>query len=236
LGLTFDEVARAVRATLAECGRRRSSHVDGNFQLQARNLADTETRFRKHHGAPNRRWRHGARGRRRDGERRLPRREPLFAHERRSRRHHRAADRRPFNIWETAAATSKPRSTRFRAQLPAGVQITTIYNEVEDYNSLLGILFSNAGQGFLLIFVLLLLTLHPKVAFWATLGVMTAFAGSFFILPYLGVSLNFMSVFGFLLVLGIMVDDAIIVGEAIYERAERGHTGVDASIYATQWC
>src|SRR5262249_11472876 len=45
---------------------------------------------------------------------------------------------------------------------------------------------------------------------------------------------NFMSVFGFLLVLGIMVDDAIIVGEAVYERAERGHTGADASILATQ--
>ncbi len=89
-------------------------------------------------------------------------------------------------------------------------------------------------QGFVLIFVLLLLTLHPKVAFWSTLGVMTAFAGSFFILPYVDVSLNFMSVFGFLLVLGIMVDDAIIVGEAVYERAERGHTGADASILATQ--
>jgi multidrug efflux pump subunit AcrB len=114
------------------------------------------------------------------------------------------------------------------------VQITTIYNEAEDYNSLVGILLQNAGQGFFLIFVLLLLTLHPKVAFWATLGVMTAFAGSFFILPYVDVSLNFMSVFGFLLVLGIMVDDAIIVGEAVYERAERGHTGADASILATQ--
>ena len=63
---------------------------------------------------------------------------------------------------------------------------------------------------------------------------MTAFAGSFFILPYVDVSLNFMSVFGFLLVLGIMVDDAIIVGEAVYERAERGHTGADAAILSTQ--
>src|SRR5690606_13426635 len=80
----------------------------------------------------------------------------------------------------------------------------------------------------------LLLTLHPKVAVWSTLGVITAFAGSFFILPYIGVSLKFMSVFGFLLVLGIMVDDAIIVGGSIYERAERGHTGADSAILATQ--
>jgi multidrug efflux pump subunit AcrB len=114
------------------------------------------------------------------------------------------------------------------------VEITTVYNESEDYNALVGILFSNALQGFGLIFLLLLVTLHPKVAAWSTIGVMTAFLGSFFILPYLDVSLNFMTVFGFLLVLGIMVDDAIIVGEAVYERVERGEHGADASILATQ--
>src|SRR5262249_21772214 len=141
------------------------------------------------------------------------------------------ADR--FNIWQTDKAVREALDD-MRAEAPAGVEITTIYNEAEDYNALVNILLQNAAQGFFLIFVLLLLTLHPKVAFCATLGLMTAFAGSFFILPYVDVSLNFMSVFGFLLVLGIMVDDAIIVGEAVYERAERGHSGADASILATQ--
>jgi multidrug efflux pump subunit AcrB len=232
-GLTFDEVARAVRATSLNAGAGAVRTSDGNFQLQARNLADSEIDFEN---IVVRQTEDGGTVRVGDVATVSDGFQDVNLYSRMNGDPAaiiavQTADQ--FNIWETAAAVQTT-IDEMRAQLPAGVQITTIYNEVEDYNSLLWILFSNAGQGFLLIFVLLMLTLHPKVAFWSTLGVMTAFAGSFFILPYLDVSLNFMSVFGFLLVLGIMVDDAIIVGEAIYERAERGHTGVDASIYATQ--
>lgn len=232
-GLTFEEVARAVRSTSLNAGAGAVRTADGNFQLQARNLADTELDFENiiiRQTPDGGTVRIGDVATVNDGfqdvnlySRMNGEPAAIIAVQ--------TADR--FNIWETDKAVQEV-LTDIRAELPQGVQITTIYNEVEDYNSLLEILFSNAAQGFFLIFVLLMLTLHPKVAFWATLGVMTAFAGSFFILPYVGVSLNFMSVFGFLLVLGIMVDDAIIVGEAIYERAERGHTGADASIYATQ--
>jgi len=232
-GLTFDDVASAVRASSLNAGAGAVRTDDGNFQLQARNLADTELDFEN---IIIRQTPDGGTVRvadvatvvdgfvdtnlysRMNGEPAI-----LVALE--------TADQ--FNIWNTANAMDETLEA-FRATLPAGVQLTVIQDESQDYNALLGLLFQNALQGFVLIFVLLLLTLHPKVAFWATLGVMTAFAGSFFILPYVGISLNFMSVFGFLLVLGIMVDDAIIVGEAIYERAERGHTGVDASIMATQ--
>ncbi|HYD88914.1 MAG TPA: efflux RND transporter permease subunit [Vitreimonas sp.] len=232
-GLTFDEVARAVRGNSLNAGAGAVRTADGNFQLQARNLADTELDFENiiiRQTPDGGTVRVGDVATVSDGfqdvnlySRMNGEPAAIIAVQ--------TADR--FNIWETDKAVQETLD-EIRAELPQGVQITTIYNEVEDYNSLLEILFSNAAQGFFLIFVLLLLTLHPKVAFWATLGVMTAFAGSFFILPYMDVSLNFMSVFGFLLVLGIMVDDAIIVGEAIYERAERGHTGADASIYATQ--
>ena len=231
-GLTFDEVARAVRGNSLNAGAGAVRTADGNFQLQARNLADTELDFENiiirqtpdggtvtvgDVATVNDGFQDVNLYSRMNGEPAA-----IIAVQ--------TADR--FNIWETDKGVQETLD-EIRAELPQGVEITTIYNEVEDYNSLLEILFSNAAQGFFLIFVLLL-TLHPKVAFWATLGVMTAFAGSFFILPYLDVSLNFMSVFGFLLVLGIMVDDAIIVGEAIYERAERGHHGADASILATQ--
>ena len=66
---------------------------------------------------------------------------------------------------------------------------------------------------------------------------MTAFAGSFFILPYVDVSLNFMSVFGFLLVLGIMVDDAIIVGEAVYETGRaRPPRAPTRRSWPRNWC
>lgn len=232
-GLTFDEVARAVRASSLNVGAGAVRTADGNFQLQARNLADTELDFEN---IIVRQTPDGGTVRIRDIATVIDGFEDVNLYSRMNGEPSalvtvQTAD--TFNIWETNKSVQET-LTEMRAELPAGVRITTIYNEVEDYNSLLWILFSNAGQGFFLIFVLLLLTLHPKVAFWSTLGVMTAFAGSFFILPYLDVSLNFMSVFGFLLVLGIMVDDAIIVGESIYERAERGHTGADASILATQ--
>ncbi len=231
--LTFDEVARAIRANSLNAGAGAVRTADGSFQLQARNLADTELDFEN---IVIRQTPDGGAVRlgdvakvvdgfqdvnldsRMDGDRAAM----LFVQNDDS-----------FNIWETSKAVQEE-LTKFREQLPQGVELTVVFDRNEDYNALLGILFQNALQGFFLIFLLLLLTLHPKVAFWATLGVMTAFAGSFFILPYVDVSLNFMTVFGFLLVLGIMVDDAIIVGEAVYERAERGYSGADASILATQ--
>ncbi len=232
-GLTFEEVARAVRANSLNLGAGAVRTADGTFQLQARNLADTQLDFEN---IIVRQTPDGGAVRLGDVATVIDGFQDTNLYSRMNGEPSaiisiQTADR--FNIWDTNKAVQEA-LTETRAELPTGVQITTIYNETEDYNSLLWILFSNAGQGFFLIFVLLLLTLHPKVAFWSTLGVMTAFAGSFFILPYLDVSLNFMSVFGFLLVLGIMVDDAIIVGESVYERAERGHTGVDASIFATQ--
>ncbi|QGZ94086.1 efflux RND transporter permease subunit [Terricaulis silvestris] len=232
-GLTFDEVSQAVRASSLNAGAGAVRTQDGNFQLQARNLADSELDFEN---IIVRQTSDGGIVRLRDVATVNDGFQDVNLYSRMNGEPSalvtvQTADR--FNIWDTDKAVRETLE-EIRSELPAGVQITTIYNEAEDYNALVGILLQNALQGFFLIFVLLLLTLHPKVAFWATLGVMTAFAGSFFILPYLDISLNFMSVFGFLLVLGIMVDDAIIVGEAVYERAERGHSGADASIMATQ--
>ncbi|MEQ1618240.1 MAG: efflux RND transporter permease subunit [Terricaulis sp.] len=232
-GLTFDDVARAVRGSSLNIGAGAVRTGDGNFQLQARNLADTELDFEN---ITVRQTPDGGVVRVGDVARVIDGFQDTNVYSRMNGQpaalvalH--VADR--FDIWETNKAVHESLD-EFRKTLPTGVELTTIYDQAEDYDALMGILFQNASQGFFLIFFLLLLSLHPKVAFWATIGVMTAFAGSFFVLPYVGVSLNFMSVFGFLLVLGIMGDDAIIVGEAVYERAELGHHGVDASILATQ--
>jgi multidrug efflux pump subunit AcrB len=232
-GLTFDEVSRAIQQSSLNISSGAVRTADGDYQLRARNLADNEVDFEN---IIVRQTPDGGVVRVRDiatvidgfedvnffaktnGEPSIT----LFVL---------TADK--FNIQQTAKALNDYLKIQ-RAQLPAGVSITPVYNEVEDYSALTSILFQNALQGFALIFFLLLITLHPKVAFWATIGVVTAFAGSFIILPYLNVSLNFMTVFAFLLVLGIMVDDAIIVGEAVYERVERGERGVDAAILATQ--
>ncbi len=232
-GLTFDDVARAVRSSSVNAGAGAVRTADGNFQLQARNLADTQVDFENiivRQTPDGGIVRVGDVAHVVDGfvDTNLYSRmngEPAMLVALMT------ADQ--FNIWDTRKAVYET-IEHFRTTLPQGLQLTMVNDESEGYNELLNLLFQNAAQGFFLIFVLLLLSLHPKVAFWATLGVMTAFAGSFFLLPYLGVSLNFMSVFGFLLVLGIMVDDAIIVGEAVYERTEKGHHGADSAILATQ--
>lgn len=232
-GLTFDELARAVRADSLNASAGAVRTPDGNFTLSARNLADTQRDFEN---IIIRQTPEGGAVRVRDVARVIDGFQDVNLWSRMNGEPSvlisiQTADR--FNIWDTNRALQEflPEA---RENLPAGMQLTTVYNENEDFNALLNILVSNASIGFLLVFALLLLTLHPKVAAWVTAGVAVAFAGSFFILPYVGVSLNFLTVFGFLLVLGIMVDDAIIVGESIYERAERGLTGADNAILGTQ--
>lgn len=233
-GLTFDDVSRAVRATSLNVSSGRVRTGDGDFQLRARNLADTSFDF----GAVIlRETPDGGVVRVRDVAKIVDGFEDRNVYNRLDDDASilvsiQTADR--FNIWKTSEAAHKV-IEEMRAELPEGVGIRLFYDEAEDFSTLANILFSNAVQGFFLIFLLLLLSLHPKVAAWATIGVMTAFAGAFFILPFVDVSLNFMSVFGFLLVLGIMVDDAIIVGESVYEQVERtGKGGVENSILATQ--
>lgn len=232
--LTIDDVSRAVQSTSLNVSAGRVRSDDGDFQLRARNLADTKSQF---DDIIVRETPDGGQVRVRDVATVIDGFEDRNIYNRLGDDPSilvtvQTADR--FNIWKTSKAVHKI-IDEMKTQLPQGVGIRVFYDETEDFGTLTSILFSNAAQGFFLIFFLLMITLHPKVAFWATLGVMTAFAGSFFILPFVDVSLNFMSVFGFLLVLGIMVDDAIIVGEAIYERTEStGRGGADNSILATQ--
>ncbi|MEZ5996670.1 MAG: efflux RND transporter permease subunit [Hyphomonadaceae bacterium] len=232
-GLTFDDVSRAVRSESLNASAGLVQTPDGNFQLSSRNLADTSREFER---IIVRQTQDGGAVHVRDVGNVVDGFQDTNLYSRMNGEPSalvvlQTADR--FNIWNTNKAVQDA-LREFRSGLPAGVDVTLIYNENEDFNALLSILLWNALQGFALVFILLMLTLHPKVAFWVTTGVMVAFAGGFFILPYVGVSLNFLSVFAFLLVLGIMVDDAIIVGESIYERAERGETGVDNAILATQ--
>lgn len=75
-------------------------------------------------------------------------------------------------------------------------------------------------MGLALVLVLMALFLEARLAFWVTLGIPTAFLGAMLFLPWIGVSLNMMSMFAFIIALGIVVDDAIIVGENIYSYRE----------------
>ena len=113
--------------------------------------------------------------------------------------------------------------------LPDGVGLSIWLDQADDYKSRMNTISSSATLGLFLVFLVLFLSLRPKVAFWVTAGIAVAFMGTFALLPANDVSLNILSTFAFLLVLGIVVDDAIVVGESIYDKSHK-YKGVDASV------
>lgn len=110
-------------------------------------------------------------------------------------------------------------------RMPAGTGITSWADDSVYLSGRISTLSRNAIGGLVLIFAVLALTLHLRLAFWVSVGTATAFLGALWLMPYLGISLNMLTMFAFILVLGIVVDDAIIIGESIFVRAERYQDG-----------
>lgn len=111
--------------------------------------------------------------------------------------------------------------------LPQGVELK-IWNDSTYYlRDRLNMMVKNLTMGALLVFIILALFLEIKLAFWVMLGIPVCFLGAMAVIntPYIHASLNMVSIFGFILVLGIVVDDAIIMGESAYaESEEKGHS------------
>jgi multidrug efflux pump subunit AcrB len=121
-----------------------------------------------------------------------------------------------------------------QSTLPSGAELTLWTDQAEDFKGRMKTIGSSALLGLLLVLAFLVMTLRPVVAFWVAVGIATAYAGAFVLLPSVGVSLNMLSTFAFLLVLGIVVDDAIVVGEGIHSEAHRIGGGPDASVAGAQ--
>ena len=119
-------------------------------------------------------------------------------------------------------------------QLPEGVSINIWNNRADIIKKRLVTLNDSAFVGIGCIIVLLGLFLRPGVAFWVCLGVPIAFMGAFAMMPYLGVTINLFTLYGFILVLGILVDDAIVTGERIHAYQQRGGTGLEGAIKGAQ--
>lgn len=119
--------------------------------------------------------------------------------------------------------------------LPSGLKLDLLFDMSEVYKGRMETISSAAIQGMALVMIILILFLRPLVALWVTVGIATAFAGGMLILPIFGISLNFLSLFAVLLVIGVVVDDAIIVGENIHKEVESGRRqGLDAATVGTQ--
>lgn len=117
--------------------------------------------------------------------------------------------------------------------IAAETDITIFFDASEMYKGRLNMLLENGISGLILVFVGLVLFLTPRLAGWVTLGIAVSFLGSFIFLQSFGVSLSMLSLFSFILVLGIVVDDAIIVGESVHLENEKGVMGGRAALDGT---
>ena len=120
------------------------------------------------------------------------------------------------------------------AELPAGVRLKSYNDESSGLVIRLDALTSNARSGLLLVLITLGLFLRFRLAMWVSAGVPIAFMGAFLMFPALSLTISTLTVMAFILVLGIVVDDAIVVGEAAYGHEQRGMNQVDAAIRGTQ--
>ncbi len=128
------------------------------------------------------------------------------------------------------ARTVKQYVRREKNILPAGVSIATWQDQSEILRARIGLLTKNACFGLTLVFLCLMLFLNVRLAFWTTMGIPTSFLGAFWLLPKFGVSINMISLFAFIMSLGLVVDDAIVVGENIFALRQRGLSRIDAAI------
>ena len=121
-----------------------------------------------------------------------------------------------------------------QARAPAGVTLTIWLNNAEQLGAQLRLMLRNGVTGFVLVFLVLALFLELRLAFWVSLGIPISFLGAIALMPVFDVSINMMSLFAFILVLGIVVDDAIIVGENIFRHQEDHGDGLRGSIEGGQ--
>jgi len=119
-------------------------------------------------------------------------------------------------------------------QLPEGIFLDKINDETLLLRGRLDLMLRNGRQGLILVLIALALFLRLRLAMWVTLGIPIAFLGATILMPGMGSSVNLISLFGFIVVLGIVVDDAIVVAENVHEHRQRGKSGLQAAIEGTQ--
>ncbi len=231
-GLTFGEVSSAIRSSSLNVSSGEVRTATGDIQLRALNLADTESDFRSivvRQNAAGGLIRIGDVARVIDG---FEENEILATLN--------GVPAVLLQVQSTdtmqvvkASDAVKGWLLETQPKMPKGVSLELWFDTADIYTSRMDLIASSSMMGLVLVFLILILTLRPKVAVWVTAGIGVAFIGTFALLPANDVSLNVISTFAFLLVLGIVVDDAIVVGESIHHHAHMGLPGEEAAIVGT---
>jgi multidrug efflux pump subunit AcrB len=116
-----------------------------------------------------------------------------------------------------------------RSELPPEVSVSVWDDDSELLRDRIDLLVRNARSGLVLVLLVLWLFLDLRLAFWVALGIPISFMGAFFLMPTMGVSVNMISLFALIITLGLVVDDAIVVGENVYEKVEMGLSPLEAA-------
>jgi multidrug efflux pump subunit AcrB len=124
---------------------------------------------------------------------------------------------------------------RTSESFPMGINLTAWDDDSISLRGGIDILSTNLLQGAALVLLFLGLFLRPKIAFWVTMGIPVSFAGAAICMYYMGVTINNFSLFGFIIVLGMVVDDAIVTGENIYAKLQSGnYDSLEAAVIGTE--
>ena len=116
------------------------------------------------------------------------------------------------------------------ATLPPSIEVKVSYDRTEDYQERINLLTFNGTIGLILVLLALGLLLELRVAFWTAIGIPVSILGSLILLPLMNASVNMISLFGFIITLGIVVDDAVVVGEDIFHKISQGMPRLDAAV------
>ena len=137
-------------------------------------------------------------------------------------------------VLDVARAAKQYLKSDFAPTLPEGISYAIWDDDSELLNDRLSLLLKNAAIGLFLVLLALTLFLDIRLAGWTALGIGVTFVGAIFLLDLMGSSINMFSLFGFILALGLVVDDAIVVGENVYAQRGSGRTGLGAAISGTR--
>lgn len=118
--------------------------------------------------------------------------------------------------------------------LPEGIVIGIFNDSSEEYRERINLLIRNGTMGLVLVLLMLGLFLRPRLAFWVAAGIATTMVGSLVLLPLLGASINMISLFAFIVSLGIVVDAAVIVGENVFYKLRNGVPPLEAAVEGTK--
>lgn len=122
-----------------------------------------------------------------------------------------------------------------RTRLPAGAELTVWDDDSKYLGDRIDMMLDNARMGFFLVIALLALFLKFRVAFWVAMGLPVSVAGALWVMPLVGIDINILTVFAFIMALGILVDDAIVTGENIFtHQEETPEDPMGAAIRGTQ--